>query len=279
MPVSARRFLRKMRGGAQAHLLEAADGNYYIVKFANNPQSKRILVNEWIASVLLGYLEITQPKVALIEIRQDFLDANPEVHFQLGSSRKPVEAGLHFGSAFPGDPNKQAVYDFLPEVLLAKVANLAEFLGVLVFDKWAGNSDSRQAIFFRSRLQDWLPTPNAPETKTGFLAQMIDHGFLFDGPRWAFQDSPLSGLYFRPFIYQHVKGFADFDPWLERVRHFPEEVLDQALKQLPPSWLDKGDSTALERLLETLLRRRAKVPDLIADLKRGRVDPFPSWNP
>ncbi len=29
MPVNARRFIRKMRGGAQAHLLEADDGDYY----------------------------------------------------------------------------------------------------------------------------------------------------------------------------------------------------------------------------------------------------------
>jgi hypothetical protein len=42
MPVNARRFIRKMRGGAQAHLLEADDGDYYIVKFQNNPQHRRI---------------------------------------------------------------------------------------------------------------------------------------------------------------------------------------------------------------------------------------------
>ena len=279
MPVTARKFIKKMRGGAQAHLLTAADGNYYIVKFTNNPQTKRILVNEWIASAILRYLEIAQPQVALIEITQQFLDENPDVYFQFGSSRKPIEPGCHFGSAFPGDPNKQAVYDFLPDVLLAKVANLSQFLGALVFDKWAGNSDARQAIFFRARLQQWLPTPDGSEATVGFLAHMIDHGYLFDGPRWAFQDSPLSGLYFRPVIYNHVKGFDAFEPWLDRVRYFPEEVLDNALKQIPRAWLDHGDEGALEKLLETLLKRRNRVPDLLADLKRGRVDPFPAWNP
>ena len=279
MPVTARKFIKKMRGGAQAHLLTAADGNYYIVKFTNNPQTKRILVNEWIASAILRYLEIAQPKVALIEIPQAFLDENPEIHFQFGSSRKPIEPGCHFGSAFPGDPNKQAVYDFLPDVLLAKVANLSQFLGALVFDKWAGNSDARQAIFFRARLQEWLPTPEMPEAKTGFLAHMIDHGYLFDGPRWAFQDSPLNGLYFRPSIYNQVKGLDAFEPWLERVRHFPEEVLDSAMKQIPRAWLESGDLPALEKLLEMLLKRRQRVPDLLMELKRGRVDPFPSWNP
>ena len=64
MPVDARRLIRKMRGGAQAHLIEAADGHCYVVKFLNNPQHRRILVNEWIASVFLRYLGISTPEAA-----------------------------------------------------------------------------------------------------------------------------------------------------------------------------------------------------------------------
>ena len=35
MPVDARRFIRKMRGGAQAHLLEASDGRFYVAGASN----------------------------------------------------------------------------------------------------------------------------------------------------------------------------------------------------------------------------------------------------
>ena len=277
MPVSARRFLRKMRGGAQAHLLEAADGKFYIVKFTNNPQSRRILVNEWIAAALLQNLDIAQPKVALIDISDDFLKQHPEVHFQLGSSRKPVEAGWHFGSAFPGDPATQAVYDFLPDVLLTKVVNKQQFLGALAFDKWTANSDSRQSIFFRARIEHWYPTPGEAENRVGFLAQMIDHGYIFDGPHWTFNDSPISGLYMRTDIYKDVQGYDSFEPWLEQIEHFPEEIMDKALREIPHNWLQDGDADELERMLVTLMRRRSKVRDLIGDLKRGRVDPFPNW--
>jgi hypothetical protein len=38
--------VRPMSGGAQAHMRIASDGNAYVVKFANNPQSPRVLVNE-----------------------------------------------------------------------------------------------------------------------------------------------------------------------------------------------------------------------------------------
>ena len=52
MPLTAVRHVRKMRGGAQAHLLEADDGHWYVVKFRNNPQHRRVLVNEAICATL-----------------------------------------------------------------------------------------------------------------------------------------------------------------------------------------------------------------------------------
>src|ERR1700679_1887255 len=104
MPTDARRLIRKMRGGAQAHLLEASDGHFYVVKFLGNPQHKRVLVNEWIAGVILKYLQISSPQTALIEVSSEFLRANPDVYLHFGNKRAPVEPGWHFGSRFPGDP-------------------------------------------------------------------------------------------------------------------------------------------------------------------------------
>src|SRR6202789_4365967 len=101
MPVDAVRLIRKMRGGAQAHLLEASDGHFYVVKFLNNPQHRRILVNEWLGSAFLSYLGISTPETAIVRISEDFLADNPDVYLQLGSRRLAVPAGWHFGSRFP----------------------------------------------------------------------------------------------------------------------------------------------------------------------------------
>ena len=38
--------IRRMRGGAQSHLMRCSDEHFYVVKFQNNPQHRRILVNE-----------------------------------------------------------------------------------------------------------------------------------------------------------------------------------------------------------------------------------------
>jgi len=312
MPIDARRFLRKMRGGAQAHLLEASDGQFYVVKFRNNPQHPRILINEWIASVFLDYLGLASPQAALVRVTEPFLLANPEVHFQLGSGRKPVEPGLHFGSQFPGDPARTAVYDFLPDTLLSQVENLPDFRGALAFDKWMGNADARQSIFFRARLREFAPPPDlatkrlgfaaqapaastkrlgfvaqAPAASTkrlGFVAQMMDNGFVFEGPHWRLTEAPLMGLYFRPLVYRSVQGLADFEPWLSRIRHFPEEVVDQAVKQIPENWYHRPEGgksederDALLRLLDQLLRRRGRVADSIAAARNARPEHFPDW--
>jgi hypothetical protein len=273
----ARRLVRKMRGGSQAHLLEASDGRFYVVKFENNPQHRRILVNEWIAARLLSYLGLSTPEVAMIQVTEEFLTANPGVTMQVGNTRLAPTVGWHFGSCFPGDPACLAVYDFLPDVLLPKVENLTEFLGMLAFDKWIGNADSRQAIFFRAPVAPSRELENPPENPPPlrFIAQMMDNGDVFGGPHWRLTESPMQGLYFPTLVYSSVRGFGDFEPWLGRISRFPEAIVARAWKEIPPEWL-AGDGAEFERLLERLLSRCRRLPELIADCGDARI--FPAWD-
>lgn len=267
MPLMARRLIRKMRGGAQAHLIETNDG-FYVVKFLGNPQHRRILVNEWISSVILNYLQISSPQIALVEITMEFLLENPDVGMRVGMQQIPVEPGWHFGSRYPGNPNTIAVYDFVPDALLAKVSNLSDFTACLVFDKWMANADGRQSVFFRAQIKD--------TRKMGFVALMIDHGFVFNGPYWDFPESPIQGIYPRQSVYDGVRSLESFQPWLDRVVHFPDSVIDRALRQVPPQWI-AGEEEELEKLLERLMRRCRRVPDLISDARLSKSNPFANW--
>jgi hypothetical protein len=276
MPVNARRFIRKMRGGAQAHLLEADDGDYYVVKFQNNPQHRRILINEFLAAEILAHLQIACPGHRIVRVSAEFLTANPEVHLQTGTRRQAIEPGWHFGSRHPGNPDTMAVYDFIPDALLNQVANAEQFLAVLAFDRWAANADGRQSIFFRAQLKDWLARPGVPPRKLGFVALMIDHGYAFNGPHWDFPDSAVAGLYSRRIVYDGVRTLDDFQPWLQRIANFPEEVFDRALRQLPPPWVE-DDGSQLERLLESLMRRQKRIAELIHECRKAPGNPFPRW--
>ena len=261
-----------MRGGAQAHLVQASDSHFYVVKFRNNPQHRRVLVNEWVASVLLEYLQLHGAAVAQVDFTVDFIAANPDMAMQFGSRTRLPEPGWHFGSRYPGDPTRLAVYDFLPDLLLGKVANLSEYAGMLAFDQWVGNADSRQTVFYRANVAE----SGAIGTRNAFVALFVDHGYAFGGPEWAFHDSALRGLYHRPIVYAGVTGWHSFEPWLDRIRHFPEEIIDRALRSLPPAWVE-DDQEALEKLLEKLLHRRERVAHLIEDVRDSQSHPFPNW--
>jgi len=278
MPLTAVRHVRKMRGGAQAHLLEADDANWYVVKFRNNPQHHRVLVNELLSATFLEYLKITAPASAIIRVTPQFLAANPEIHLQGGTRRTEVEPGWHFGSRYPGDPSRLAVYDFLPDSLLEKVVNLDDFRAILVYDKWAGNADGRQCVFYRAMVrQGSAAIREGAPGKPGFIARMIDHGYTFNGPHWDFPESAIQGLYARPMVYRSVRSLDDFQPWLQQVMSFPEEVVDQAWKRTPAAWID-GEEDELEQMLRQLLERRKRLPELITACREARTNPFPNWS-
>lgn len=265
-----------MRGGAQAHLMEAEDGHFYVVKFANNPQHRRILVNEWLATAIFDHLRLQTPPVACVELTDEFLAANPEVYMQLGTRRLPPDAGWHYGSRYPGDPQRIAVYDFLPDALLRSLHNLRDFHGALAADKWLANSDSRQAIFHRAQVREISHSIEHPLKKV-FIARMIDHGFALNGPYWDFPDAALHGVYFRHCVYEGVTSIDSFEPWLSQIEAFPIEALDAAVRAMPPSWLAGDDRDAVDQVCEKLIRRRGRTRRLLAELRESRVNPFRDW--
>jgi hypothetical protein len=282
--------VRRMRGGAQAHLMRCDDGAYYIVKFQNNPQHLRILANEMLSTRLAARLGLAVPQVEVVEVRPEIIAYTPDLMMQLGLGRKPCAAGKQFGSQFPGHPARLAVHDFLPDEQLGGVRNLADFLGVLVFDKWTCNTNGRQAIFFREPAGDGNSAggPAVPEGSfegniapqdpaSAYTALMIDFGFCFNAGEWDFPDAPLRGLYTRHRVYESVSGMEAFEPWLDRLdKQMTARVLGDEAARIPPEWY-AGDWDAMERVLERLVRRRERVRELILSARHSGRDPFPNW--
>jgi hypothetical protein len=272
-----------MRGGSQTHVLEGSDGHFYVVKMRHNPQGRRVLANEYLAWRILEHLKIPAQPGALIELPADFIasvnEGNPRLGVTLGRRFTPPDPGWHFGSRYPGPPNITLVHDVIAEDSLGLCRNLQHFWGVLLFDKWTANSDSRQSVFYRAKLADLAPDPDSADpTIRGMITSFIDHGFCFNGPYWDFPDRAGAGLYHLRRVYLQIRGWRQFEPWIERIRAFPETVLERALREMPQDWFDAADEAALPQVCEVLLRRREKVPRLIEDLKDKHPDVFPYWN-
>ncbi len=252
-------------------MVETDDGAY-VVKFTENPQGTRILINELFCYLLLQQLKINVPEPALVDVTREFVDNYPGVNFTVGSSKIRVKPGIHFGSRVSVDHETDAIFDFAPDSLLRRLSNLSDFLGILVFDKWVGNSDSRQALFFNGK----RATRIAAAYRHGRCVQMIDHGAAFNGASWDFLDSHPSGIYFKSAVYRDVTSIASFQPWLDLIRGLSAEFLQTAASSIPAGWFD-GSEAEFGRLLDRLHSRQTSVARQIERMRISQPNIFPNW--
>lgn len=264
MPVNAVQHVRRMRGGAQAHLMRAADGHYYVVKFQNNPQHLKVLANEFLATRLAQQAGLPVPDAEIVTVDEWLIRNTPELRMQNAGHSVPCKAGLQFGARYVCDPFSGQVFDYLPESMFERIRNQETFPGMLAVDKWLGNADGRQVVFWK---------------KTGdrkYAVSFIDQGYCFNAGEWSFPDLPLHGVYYRNYVYARVTGWESFEPWLSRIEQMPPAIIKEIAGHIPPEWCD--DWGALNTLVETVIQRRCKVRELIAAFRNSSRKPFPSWS-
>lgn len=264
MAVLAIQHIRRMRGGAQGHLMLGADGNAYVVKFQNNPQHLRVLVNELMATKLAVAIGLTAPACDVVEVTDWLIENTAELDLDLGSRRERCRPGHCFGSRLIGGLMPGHLLDYLPEEQLAEVRNLEEFAGVLALDKWTCNTNGRQAVFSRK------------QREKKYTATFIDYGYCFNAGEWVYRDSPLRGVYGRNDVYRCVTGWESFDPWLSRIETLKPETVWAIAETVPPEWYE-GKISELEALVEQLIARRSRVRELIDGFRESSREPFPNW--
>jgi hypothetical protein len=264
--LSATQHIRRMRGGSQSHLMRASDGNYYVTKFQNNPQHVRVLANEYLASRLGLYLGLPMAEVSVMEVSDWLVGNSSELRVDVGGLATPCSSGLQLASRYVADPENEMVFDYLPEpLMMRKLHNLNDFARVLVLDKWAGNSDGRQAIFTK------------PMNARKYKATFIDQGYCFNCSEWNFPDSPLRGVYARNSVYHRVKGWVAFEPTLSRAEQMGEADLWKLTDGMPEKWWSRHGPDDLPILIEKLYQRRSSIRDLIRAFRNSARNPFPNW--
>ena len=244
--------------------MRCSDGDFYVVKFRNNPQHLRVLANELLATRLAEGAELPVAAAEVVEVGDWLVEHTPELNIQLAGNAIPCQPGLQFGSRYVVSPLEGQVFDYLPMEMLGRVRNLETFAGILAMDKWTGNANGRQAAFWR-RMRE-----------RKYTATFIDQGYCFNAGEWTFPDYPLRGVYARNEVYEGVRGWETFEPWLSRIEKMEEETVWRAAGEIPPEWYC-GEWDALEKLVRQLLERRARVRELIADFRMSVRQPFPNW--
>lgn len=235
MAVLATQQIRRMRGGAQSHLMLAADGKLYVVKFQNNPQHTRVLANELLATRLGTAIGLTVPACEVVEVTDWLIRNTPEMSLEFKEGSRRCQPGLQFGSQLVGGLMPGQVVDYLPEPLLLETRNLAEFAGILLLDKWTCNVNGRQAVFHKTRRE------------RRYRTVFIDQGYCFNAGEWKFADSPLRGVFQQNSVYRGLTGWESFEPWLTRIETMDPATVWEIAGQVPPDWYG-GDLSVLELL-------------------------------
>ena len=176
----------------------------------------------------------------------------------------PLRQRLSVRLPLPCNPLQIPVYDFLPDAQLETVLNRDSFCGMLVFDKWTCNCDSRQSVFHRPLISDSSPN----------MATMVDQGFCFNANEWNFPDAPLRGLYSRPAVYAGVVGLESFEPFLSRLEYLPQDFLEEAASSVPREWYESR-TDELRDLLSDLVERRTLVAKMILARRQKAPNTFP----
>lgn len=219
--LAAVRYLQPFRqGGSVPALVEADDGELYVLKFHGAAQGRRALVAELIAGEIGRALGLRVPELAFIEVAPNFGMGEPhqEIREMLNAS-----AGLNLGLRFLPDS-----LEYNP--LLKPSPSPEESASVVWFDAFVTNVDrtARNVNMLLYQHEVWL----------------IDHGsslFFHHTPNWFNQ--PERAL--TPFVLvkDHVllrfaASLAEADARLKP--RLPDELVDHVVDLLPDDWLKDG---------------------------------------
>jgi hypothetical protein len=253
--------IAKMHGGSQAHLMRCSDGGVYVVKFPNNPQGNRTLINELICANLAAALNLPTLPNKIIQVDSELIAAL-RIMSEFERETRLCQSGLCFGSRHPG--NRTLIFTRLPLDRLIDVENVLDLAGILLFDLWTSNTDAREVLFFRKADERMM------------RAHMVDSGQCFKGAEWAFRDACRSTWQPNMHYFSWIDGVSSFEPWLSGIERLNSDTICNAWTAIPPVWYGQ-DLLALKELLCKLDGRRKTLRQEIELLREDRPHVFPFW--
>lgn len=141
---------------SQPQIIFMSNGKEYLVKFKNNPQGNRMLMSEYVGTMLTQILGLPTIPFEIVYLPKEFITENKLHCFNF-------EHGNQFASLFI--ENCSGLW-FKPKK--EQVKNREMLAGIVVFDLWLGNEDRDASNI----LLQPSPGPN-------YYIHMIDHGSCY----------------------------------------------------------------------------------------------------
>ncbi|MNB97099.1 hypothetical protein D3C75_443200 [compost metagenome] len=258
--VNAVRALQPVKNGVtRPYQVQADDGYIYYAKFKENPETSRILANEYVCAKIAEYLELPLANPSLLNVDANFIQLyGDEINKHIDSDT-PITSGLHFGTR---KINK--AFQILNSRMLEDALNVRVIPEIILFDQLICNTDRDRnggnLLFDMSEMK----------------IVVIDHSHVFDiGPLWnatqlefrigsAFEPFAQNGYIFRKLV-PFVRGNNPFDSIFGKISGMTDEGLWNIISGIPEEWLIcEDDKIALHRYLCDRLHR---IGDALETLK------------
>jgi hypothetical protein len=246
------RFIRKLPGGSQPILVEADDGELYVLKFWNNAQGPNLLFNESVGTELYHLAKLPVPRWRQLILTASFIDQNPSCYIETPDGTRKPEPVACFGSLFLGSMHSR-IYELLPGSFYKRLTNIEDFWLAWLLDVCAQHADNRQALF-----------PSG--LGRSLYAAFIDHGHMFGGPAAEIRPRFAASRYLDSRVYSSIDIAQVRKLTKVAIRLDSEGVWSEARK-LPQEWIEPS---ALSRLSECL--NSLASPTIIEGILEKLVD-------
>ncbi|WCT56902.1 hypothetical protein PQ456_05090 [Paenibacillus kyungheensis] len=262
--LKANRIMNPIKNGSTLpYYINCEDGQTYAVKFKENPQGIKAIVNEYICSELALLLQLPIPKPVLIHLTEEFCSMyGQKLKEHIGSDILP---GVHFGCL-----KLKKAYPIELGSMLNEAINIEIIAELLIFDLFICNSD---------RDNNGGNLLFDPQQKKIII---LDHTHAFDlGTIWEASQlnqrigEPFTLLNLNGHVYRklvpYVKGYNPFNSILEKLKTMTTDQIWNIINSVPNEWLLSPDDKL--SLNNYLCDRKERIEETLPLLKNN----LPSW--
>lgn len=244
-----------LRGSSRAQFMSSEDGTQYVVKFKENFQGIRVLVNELVANGIGCELNLPCPEGIIAEIDRELIEIS---NIENTYGRK-ISSGQHYGCK-----KIEGCYPVPPRILIDQANNKNVFPGIVLFDilTFNHNRNNQGNYLIQQARQD------------SFDFYIIDHGHCFGRPNWHISIIQKIGTWngnVLPEVANCIMGSDPFRNYIERIQNLSNEFFSKIVDEIPAEWgISNNERNALKSFL---MGQRDRIKEIIFQYKNL----FPNW--
>ncbi|RFU62968.1 HipA family kinase [Peribacillus glennii] len=236
---------------SQPQIIFMNNGKEYLVKFKNNPQGNRMLMSEYVGTLLAQHLGLPTIPFEIVYVPKEFITENKLDSFQFKHGNQFASLYIENCSGLWFQPNKE------------QVINREMLAGIVVFDFWLRNEDRDASNIL---LQ--------PSPKPNFYIHMIDHGNCY--PR----KSTLLEIINNPkrlklsVVHNWCMSMLDDKEeltfYLNKIVNFNNDLVRELIYSIPDDW---GISDEVKKEFYTDIIEAKQVLPKVVEMMKGHVNP------